>query len=45
MTYAIRSGAVPVAPHLFYPQVLNEQKMEDRALGMKLGLELFETLR
>ena len=42
MTYAIRSGAVPVAPHLFYPQVLNEHKMEDRALGMKLGLELLK---
>lgn len=38
--YAIQSGAVPIAPHLLYPQVLDDSLAEERALGITLDLAL-----
>lgn len=34
----IEEGHCPIAPHLIFPQFLNEEKAEDRALGITLGL-------
>ena len=31
---------IPVAPHLYFPQFLDDRCPEDRALGIKYGLEL-----
>ena len=34
--YAIRQGAVPLAPHLLYPQILNDSVPEEREIGIRL---------
>lgn len=38
-TFAALRGCDPVAPHLFYPQFLNDNDPTERALGMELGLK------
>lgn len=38
--YAADQGAAPVAPHLLYPQFLDEYNPSDRARGLRMGLEL-----
>ena len=38
MHFAIACGAVPFAPHLLYPQVLDESDPDDRELGIRMGL-------
>lgn len=38
MRFAISSGFVPFAPHLLYPQALDEHDPCDRELGLHLGL-------
>ena len=40
--YAIRQGAVPLAPHLLYPQILNDSVPEEREIGIRLGLDILE---
>ena len=37
-TFAALRGCDPVAPHLYYPQFLDDDEVE-RALGMELGLK------
>ena len=34
----IEEGNVPVAPHLYYPQFLDDNDPEDRSLGLRLGI-------
>lgn len=38
-----RLGAIPIAPHLYFTQFLNDEDSEDRVLGMKLGLDVLES--
>lgn len=38
--FAVRQGAIPVTPHLLYPQFMNENDPADRELGMFFGLVL-----
>ena len=38
-TFAALRGCDPVAPHLFYPQFLDDNDPTERALGMGLGLK------
>ncbi len=38
--YAINEGYMPVAPHLLYPQVLDDNNPEERELGLRFGLAL-----
>ena len=33
--YAIRQGCTPVAPHLLYPQMLDDSEPEQRAIAHK----------
>ena len=40
--YTIRQGAVPLAPHLLYPQILNDSVPEEREIGIRLGLDILE---
>lgn len=35
--YAVIEGAVPYAPHLYFPQFLDDEKKESRELGLLLG--------
>jgi hypothetical protein len=37
---ACEQGFLPVAPHLLFPQFLNEGIEEDRRLGISMGMEL-----
>ena len=39
---AIRGGYMPIASHLIYPQMLNDEKPEERELGLKFGIEMVE---
>lgn len=36
---AIDKGWAPFAPHLIYPQILDESKPDDRIRGIECGLE------
>ena len=38
-TFAAIRGCEPIAPHLYYPQFLNDDDEVERALGMELGLK------
>lgn len=38
-SYAIKKGYAPIAPHLLYPQLLDDDKPEERELGIVAGLE------
>ncbi len=37
---AVEEGCLPIAPHLLFPQFLNEGIEEERQLGISLGMEL-----
>ena len=39
-TFAAVRGFIPVAPHLYFPQFLDDNKPMERTLGMNMGLEL-----
>jgi len=39
-TFAAVRGFIPVAPHLYFPQFLDDDKPMERTLGMNMGLEL-----
>lgn len=38
MRFAVCRGVIPFAPHLLYPQVLDDDNPEERTLGMFFGL-------
>lgn len=38
-TFAAIRGCEPIAPHLYYPQFLNDDEPIERALGMELGIQ------
>ena len=40
--FAIRQGYTPIAVHLLYPQILNDQDPAERAVGLRLGLTILE---
>ena len=37
---ATECGVMPIAPHLLFPQFLDDKKDAERELGIKMGLEL-----
>lgn len=40
--YAVDKGYIPIAPHLHYPQFLNEDKPQERKLGLFFGNVLMD---
>lgn len=36
----IREGHIPIAPHLYFTQFLDDAKPDERNIGLKCGLEL-----
>lgn len=38
--FAFDKGYVPIAPHIYYPQFLDEGSAKERAAGIRYGLEL-----
>ena len=38
--FAVENGAIPVAPHLLFPQFLDDRKPAERAVGIFAGLVL-----
>lgn len=38
--FAVTEKAIPFAPHLLFPQFLNEEDPEERELGIQMGLAL-----
>jgi hypothetical protein len=41
--YAIQLGYTPIAPHLMYPQMLDDSAPNERTLGLELGKRLLAT--
>ena len=39
---AYEEGCLPIAPHLIFPQFLNEDSLKERADGISMGLELMQ---
>lgn len=39
---AVTEGYLPIAPHLYFPQFLDDSKEDERALGIELGKKLME---
>ena len=37
---AYEEGHLPIAPHLLFPQFLNEDSLKERADGISMGMEL-----
>ena len=40
--YAIHEGMLPFAPHLLYPQVLDDAVPKERELGIELGIRMLK---
>ena len=40
--YAIAQGVTPFAPHLLYPQMLNDNDPAERQLGLEMGNQMLE---
>ena len=38
--FAVKNGAIPFAPHLLFPQFLDDGKPAERAIGMFMGMVL-----
>ena len=38
MRFAVVKGAIPFAPHLLYPQVMDEDDPSERELGLVFGI-------
>ena len=36
----IREGHIPIAPHIYFTQFLDDAKPDERNIGLKFGLEL-----
>ena len=43
--FAYRSNAIPIAPHLLYPQFLNDADPDEREDGLFMGLVLLSKCR
>jgi hypothetical protein len=40
--YALDRGVIPIAPHLLFPQFLDELDGDERELGLMMGLALLD---
>ncbi len=38
--FAVQNGCLPIAPHLLYPQILDDNEPDERRLGLMFGLAL-----
>ncbi len=38
--YAITKNFLPVAPHLIFPSILDDNKLEERRIGLECSLQL-----
>jgi hypothetical protein len=43
--FAVRSGYIPFAPHLFYPQFLSDGNTEQRELGLFMGMVFLDSCK
>jgi len=42
---ATKCGVIPIAPHLLFPQFLNDNNEKERQLGISMGFELLADCR
>ena len=42
-TISAKARSVPIAPHLYFPQFLDEHSSTERMTGIEMGLELMDT--
>lgn len=40
--FAVRQGVIPIAPHLLFPQFMDDGNPEDRKLGLRFGMILLD---
>lgn len=38
----VSAGHIPITPHIYFPQFLDDRKPEERELGMFMGRELLD---
>ena len=43
--FAVRSGYIPFAPHLFYPQFLSDGDTDQRELGLFMGMVFLDSCK
>jgi hypothetical protein len=43
--FTVRSGYIPFAPHLFYPQFLSDGNTEQRELGLFMGMVFLDSCK
>jgi hypothetical protein len=43
--FAVQSGFIPFAPHLFYPQFLSDGDTEQRELGLFMGMVFLDSCK
>ena len=43
--FAVRSGYIPFAPHLFYPQFMSDGNTEQRELGLFMGMVFLDSCK
>ena len=43
--FALERGAIPIAPHLLFPQFMDEHAEDERALALQMGLVLLDKCR
>ena len=41
--YAVSEGVLPIAPHIFFTQFLDDNNPDDRQAGMEMGMEQLRT--
>lgn len=39
---ALQAGYIPIAPHIYFTQFLDDENQEERAQGIEAGLELLK---
>lgn len=40
--YAVNKGFIPIAPHLLFPQFMNDNDSEERKLAIEMNLEILQ---
>lgn len=40
--YVMKQGHIPIAPHIYFTQFLNDKALDERSMGIYAGLELLE---
>lgn len=40
--FAVKQGALPIAPHIYFTQFLDDNELEERKLGLEMGQDMMK---